>query len=457
MDSKQILGRCLLATCVLIGIAAIAPRLRHSTHPLPANQGLDKDLHDAADHPHYGAKEAELKSSGLPVSWADLATPRSVNAASNAGPLYLQLIDSHRYPGTKLEQSAIHVTDAAPPPDAWAAARSLIATQPGLIQMANQAGALPECYIGRPQTGDPQTILFPEVAQIGRAARIITVESLLDAHDGHPVQAVALQSEGFTVAEHARQDAGLLFSCFVGLECDLTTLGGMQTILRNANGAPEVAKAVDKAVEQKWRKTLPWVALANETAFGNSEIHSFEAKGPGRIMLSIDPNIAESFTRDKAEWIGFIDLNGTAYLDLMQQSIAAAKLPYPSSVEQLSVIASQRSTGPMDQMVLPNLLYPRAAGYCIRCNQITAKAAVTRAACAVFLYKSTHGAYPSTLADAVTTANHGAVIDPFDGKPISYRREQNGFVVYSVGPTGQYNGSDSENQHEEAFRYSATN
>lgn len=31
--------------------------------------------------------------------------------------------------------------------------------------------------------------------------------------------------------------------------------------------------------------------------------------------------------------------------------------------------------------------------------------------------------------------------DPFDGKPLRYRQEGKGFVVYSIGATGKYTGA----------------
>jgi hypothetical protein len=34
--------------------------------------------------------------------------------------------------------------------------------------------------------------------------------------------------------------------------------------------------------------------------------------------------------------------------------------------------------------------------------------------------------------------------DPFDGKPMRYRVEGKGFVIYSVGPTGKYAGSPKQ-------------
>jgi len=222
----------------------------------------------------------------------------------------------------------------------------------------------------------------------------------------------------------------------------------MQAILTGANGSPATATAVDAAVAKKWRQTPPAVALEHQTAFGNSEIQYLQSKGAG--ALPADAPLGQALSRDQRYWDGFIDINGTFYLDLMRQSVAAAQLPYPRMMQQLSAINRQRGEAPNVKGMLAGLLYPQAGGYCTRCFQISAEAAITRAACAIFLYKSKQGHYPSTLTDATSTA-----VDPFDDMPLGYRREGKGFVVYSVGPTGMYDGRpyDDNKRHEEVFRY----
>jgi len=447
MNKRQSIGRGVLAVCVILGAVAIASRVRH-TERTPTTGGSQEDqLVIAAEHPLYAAKEGELRSRGIPVRLSELATP-DTPPSINAGPLYLQMVDAQAYPGSPLEDEAVRVTGANPPADAWVSARKLMGTQPRLVETSNRAGLLPDCHVNRSLDGDPQAVLFPEVAQMGRATRIITVESLLKAREGHPVEAVGLQSEGFTIANHARGDVGLLFSSFVALECDATTLDGMQGILRGAKGAPEVAQAVDGALAKSWHAVDPSVALMHETASGNSEIRYLESKGPG--ALPANAPLGQALSRDQRYWDGFIDINGTFYLDLMEQSVAAARLPYPQLMRELSTVNRERAEDPGVKGMLAGLLYPQVSGYCSRCFQISAKAAVTRAACAVFLYKSKQGHYPVTLSEADPTA-----IDPFVGTPLGYRREGKGFVVYSAGPTGEYDGGafDAEKRHEEAFRY----
>jgi hypothetical protein len=59
-----------------------------------------------------------------------------------------------------------------------------------------------------------------------------------------------------------------------------------------------------------------------------------------------------------------------------------------------------------------------------------------RAGCEVLLWRAKHGAWPRNLRECMARVP----ADPFDGKPLRYRREGDGFVIYSVGETGRFDG-----------------
>jgi hypothetical protein len=73
----------------------------------------------------------------------------------------------------------------------------------------------------------------------------------------------------------------------------------------------------------------------------------------------------------------------------------------------------------------------------------------TLAAASVLSIDASTGQFPSHLP--------GQFIDPFSGKQLIYKRESNGFLIYSVGPTGHFDGnpSHSDDGWESWFRYPA--
>jgi hypothetical protein len=63
----------------------------------------------------------------------------------------------------------------------------------------------------------------------------------------------------------------------------------------------------------------------------------------------------------------------------------------------------------------------------LRCAQV---------AVAAERYHRKHGNWPQSLADLVPQFLPAVPLDPFDGKPLRYRRTDQGAVVYSVGEDG---------------------
>jgi hypothetical protein len=64
-----------------------------------------------------------------------------------------------------------------------------------------------------------------------------------------------------------------------------------------------------------------------------------------------------------------------------------------------------------------------------------------RAGAAVLVYRGSHG---GVLPESLGAALSPLPTDPFDGKPLHYRRDGAGFVVYSVGPDGKFDGGAPE-------------
>jgi hypothetical protein len=61
--------------------------------------------------------------------------------------------------------------------------------------------------------------------------------------------------------------------------------------------------------------------------------------------------------------------------------------------------------------------------------------AVLIAGAGVLADRARRGTFPDKIPERLTTLR-----DPFSGQPLKYRREDDGFVVYSVGPEGNFTG-----------------
>jgi len=86
-------------------------------------------------------------------------------------------------------------------------------------------------------------------------------------------------------------------------------------------------------------------------------------------------------------------------------------------------------------------------------RKVRAKAIVAQVGLALSTCKDETGSYPGRLSALAPTFLDEVPLDPYSDEPLIYRREGEGFVVYSVG----YDGEDDGGVYEEIIRYTSSN
>jgi hypothetical protein len=92
---------------------------------------------------------------------------------------------------------------------------------------------------------------------------------------------------------------------------------------------------------------------------------------------------------------------------------------------------------------LPKFFIGDAEAAFMKVAQIEAIMLANRAGLACRLYKSRTGSYPVSLEELVPGLLNEVPVDPFTGKPLIYRREGEGFIVYSLGSNQKDDGGRS--------------
>jgi len=129
-----------------------------------------------------------------------------------------------------------------------------------------------------------------------------------------------------------------------------------------------------------------------------------------------------------------------AYLELMRKRVHLLQGPYRDRKEIARALQSSHWN------ILTHKLTWSAGNekwfYC----RLLADSRVTRAGLAVLQYRQAHDAFPESL-DAVGLEG---LLDPFTEKPLHYRPEGEGFVVYSVGDDLKDNGGTPMRRREDS-------
>ena len=121
--------------------------------------------------------------------------------------------------------------------------------------------------------------------------------------------------------------------------------------------------------------------------------------------------------------------------------------PRRAALDKMKSLAEANRTDPIE--ALSNLVSPIAPiDFDRQANQVAARRLVAAAGASVLAAKAQTGVFPASLPALFT--------DPFTRKPLGYRLEGAGFVVYSAGPGGTFDGGkpgDKRDNRQSVFRY----
>lgn len=376
----------------------------------------------------FNKEMAKARKAGLPTSLTDIdrIPPKQ---SDNAAPIYALLSDKQRY--SENDELGSYGKDALKNPGYFKSLHHYINSHKQLVNLSHQAVSKNDFYLTSEKIY-PLIQHFKEVFSCKRVARVITIESMDIAKSGNPTKAVKNQELGFRTSAHAALNPGIL-SWLISSNCNGITLKGMQNIMTITDGNPNVAHSVIQSMNRSAQIPSLKSALKSELALQCSEI-IFLNHGKARIPTRITP---------------LYDANGACIIKSMRQAIDISELPYSESLQRLKALDKDvTSKGNLYwyshnvTSSLPDLEKTRANG--------VSQAEITRTAAYVFIYKSEHSDYPQTLDQAISPVP----IDPFSDKPLHYRREGKGFVVFCVGETGKYDGHMlKKGEHETVYRY----
>ena len=125
-------------------------------------------------------------------------------------------------------------------------------------------------------------------------------------------------------------------------------------------------------------------------------------------------------------------LDETSYLSLVSESIAQALRPWREIAALPAERRSLEERIPRYAVLTPMLLIPLGSG-AERRDEAIAKANLAGAALALKAYHNKTGSYPASLDELRQVIPWKVPEDPFSGRPLIYKRQGAGFLIYSIG------------------------
>lgn len=182
-------------------------------------------------------------------------------------------------------------------------------------------------------------------------------------------------------------------------------------------------------------------------------IHMFDAvrEDPERgmaMMLGADAANGDNFYATPGGQ-SILNVDEAMYLRLMARKIAAAEKSSWDSREELAEIDRQIEDLSFPHIVTAIMLpvYARATE---KRDQTIARVGLAQVALALKAYKNEKGEYPESLAQLPEVIEWADLPeDPFSGQDFIYRREGEGFLVYSIGADLEDDGGKAEEDRKE--------
>jgi hypothetical protein len=353
-----------------------------------------------------------LRKAGEPTRWEDIAPP--VPKHLDGTPLLLKAIEQ------------LGAAEQKFPPDVWVTynAQVLEAARPAL-KTFRQALAYPHWRVVDPTNFFTKGGWQPAFGHLREFARLLSAEALQRKRKGDVDGALESCQTILKLCRHM-DDEPFLIAFLVQktiFSIGVVTLFGMplgKGVLSDADASATAYRTV-LAELRAWDIDRAFVrALKGERVItGILFYDSFRKKLGGCGLFPV------------STWFA---ANQSLTLDFYRQLLPIAQKGVPYDRQKISrLIADFTQKTQERNTVLANMHISPVKDLFDQVTETHAFQRVTMTALALRLYRKENGRYPENLQQLVPKYLPSVLIDPYDGKPLRYRKLQKGFKVWSVG------------------------
>lgn len=294
----------------------------------------------------------------------------------------------------------------------------------------------PRCEFPRNWEDGP-AVSMPELSDIRASARALAVRATLRALDGRTEQAARDIERIIRLGDYLSEEP-VLISLLVRAACHFVAQDASERLLSYSSPAEETLCYLQRLFEKvDFQENLVYAFRGERDILGQT---IFKWIREGRTGIPGNPQMERSASIVKiiAPWI--IDRNEVYYLETMNRYIDAASLPWPESRRQSRTLSKEieqeMNSGGVQRIThfITQLTVPVLGSALDRVKQGEINSHLTALGMAAERHRQAEGEYPDAL-DALR--DKGLVkaipLDPFSGKQLIYRKEPEGFIIYSVG------------------------
>jgi hypothetical protein len=233
---------------------------------------------------------------------------------------------------------------------------------------------------------------------------------------------------------------GLLIEQLVGVAIEAIPLNEISSILKNTDVSTDALRAIQEELAKQFKKQKPIISLEGEKVFWYDQIQrgfTDNGKGDGHVLVRGLPYVVKD-SKDllwrlltfrypsRQEFVAKID----EYFEQADQLFE--ETPWDLHNKDLD---QDKWNQPIKQF---SLMLDIESPAHKRISQIAWRLKTHRAALlallAIMRYQKNEGQYPEDLNELVSSGYLNSLpMDPFSGRPLVYRKAEEGFILYSIG------------------------
>jgi hypothetical protein len=393
-------------------------------------------------HSSLQRKIEELRAKGYPTSLEELEKFNQIpEGVPNAADIYIKAFDAYQAPLEDEKRLLPYIGSFAPksgepvPSENKVAMETFLARNAKTLEFLHQAGQIEQCRYTYPLTV-PSGFMIPYLTEIKDCAQLLNQFVLMQVEAGKTTEATQGMIEELRLGESMIQEP-ILVSYLVRLAVDGMGIASISRILDRQSLSEQ--QLVDLQAELR---TIRQGLRMDQALIGE------------RCCLLDESVMGQNlgFGSTPFRWVGFWDTNLVRSMEFIDQLMVITKMEARDRWAEY-----QRINNEVDQLSILFYMTKMLMQSISRIGMLELRSIAqldcARAGLGVERYWLAEGRLPETLEQLVPKFIEAVPIDPFDGKPLRYKRLEKGYTIYSVGEDGEDNGGipKSKVQKDEKF------
>ncbi|MBI5707341.1 MAG: hypothetical protein HZC36_10180 [Armatimonadetes bacterium] len=387
---------------------------------------------------------AAARREGLPLTSEELFVKRPIDPNQNAGPTLANESEAVRKVVTASTSRRVFgsIATGKAGPSELKEAKLLLSKVGPQIDAIVAAAKLPACDFGK-DYGLGAKVLFPEFANLKNVVRVLVGRANIAARRGDWGAAERDLVASFRIADMAGREPCLI-GALVQIALNAITHTGLRQILKERGGDSR-AIAMGERLSRRAVHVDFRAAFKGDFVLGLSTLRSIKNMREVELLAApserTDGSGPPGFYADG--FVGrFKDAWQARYIQFHRRMLA--RMPRdPQDYLALEAVLKEetaREEAHNDLSYLMNkILIPTVDQAARAAARDLANEAVSEGYWRLLAYGKQHGSFPEKLGDLGSPP-----IDPFDGKPLKYRKQGKGFLLYSVDRDGKDDGGRKE-------------